>query len=359
LDNCFSSMLTSHQRRCVLCRVYFTAQASHLEHLARKFEESVDKAMGLALPQRHKLQAAALAKRFPVAEMMQQYADAWVQVCGCTTDTLPQIALICPPAGTRAHEAAASQQLHGPIVRKTGVHAWRKHEERQRASLDWLLSCTHNLHMLLSTVRAMFCLLCMQVGSSHTKVQASRGAVHRRMARQTSFFADSWSRCNQQAPASTAPAVSSTLAPASSIGATSVFPSASSSNCDGCTICIINQGSVKCCEMAAADTGAESSSKQHVSNILMVVLQPLSLGPGILLLSFLLLHEVMVGSKHTVGLRLQDVVFGRLPQYISMTGPLVMAFLILSTGETLCQTARLGWLLVSTACNSACSQPVL
>jgi hypothetical protein len=74
--------------------------------------------------------------------------------------------------------------------------------------------------------------------------------------------------------------------------------------------------------------------KQRVSNRLMVVLQPLSLGPGILLLSFLLLHEVMVGSKHTVGLRLQDVVFGLLPQYVTMTGPLFMAFLMLSTGET-------------------------
>lgn len=77
----------------------------------------------------------------------------------------------------------------------------------------------------------------------------------------------------------------------------------------------------------------------------MVVLQPLSLGPGILLLSFLLLHEVMVGSKHTIGLRLQDVVFGRLPHYISMTGPLVMAFLILRTGETLCKN-RNAWVVV-------------
>lgn len=78
---------------CVVClfdsfRVYFTAQASHLEHLARKFEESVDKAMGLSVPERHKLQAAALARRFPVTDMMQQYADAWVQVRGCKQPTL-------------------------------------------------------------------------------------------------------------------------------------------------------------------------------------------------------------------------------------------------------------------------------
>jgi hypothetical protein len=76
-------MLTSIIGAVALCRVYFTAQASHLEHLARKFEESVDKAMGLALPQRHKLQADALAKRFPVADMMQQYADAWENVGSC------------------------------------------------------------------------------------------------------------------------------------------------------------------------------------------------------------------------------------------------------------------------------------
>ncbi len=62
--------------------MYFTAQATHLEHLSRKFEESVDKAMALSVPERHKLQSAALARRFPVADMMQQYADAWVKV-GC------------------------------------------------------------------------------------------------------------------------------------------------------------------------------------------------------------------------------------------------------------------------------------
>jgi hypothetical protein len=96
----FASMLTSNLRRCVSCRVYFTAQASHLEHFACKFEESVDKAVGLALPQRHKLQAAALAKRFPVADMMQQYADAWLQVRGCRRGTLALNTLICPCAET-------------------------------------------------------------------------------------------------------------------------------------------------------------------------------------------------------------------------------------------------------------------
>lgn len=95
-----ASVLTSNNWFCVSCRVYFTAQASHLEHLARKFEESVDKAMGLALPQRHKLQAAALAKRFPVADMMQQYADAWLQVRGCRKGTLVLTTLICSCAET-------------------------------------------------------------------------------------------------------------------------------------------------------------------------------------------------------------------------------------------------------------------
>jgi len=62
--------------------VYFTAQATHLEHLTRKFEGAVDEAMALSQSARHGHMAAALAKRFPVPEMMQQYADAWAQVSG-------------------------------------------------------------------------------------------------------------------------------------------------------------------------------------------------------------------------------------------------------------------------------------
>ena len=61
--------------------MYFSAQASHLEHLSRKFEGAVDEAMALTVPACHKLQAAALAQRFPVPDMMNSYAAVWTQVC--------------------------------------------------------------------------------------------------------------------------------------------------------------------------------------------------------------------------------------------------------------------------------------
>ena len=75
------------------------------------------------------------------------------------------------------------------------------------------------------------------------------------------------------------------------------------------------------------------SPAQRLTNRLMVLLQPFSLGPGILLLSFLLLQEVLVGAKQRVGMQLQDYVFGLLGHPVGMLAPLVMAFLTLSTGE--------------------------
>ncbi|WIA20821.1 hypothetical protein OEZ85_005176 [Tetradesmus obliquus] len=63
--------------------VYFTAQASHLGHLARKFEAAVDAAMALTVSERASKTAQALARRFPVDGMMGAYADTWMQVDCC------------------------------------------------------------------------------------------------------------------------------------------------------------------------------------------------------------------------------------------------------------------------------------
>lgn len=67
----------------VIRSVYLTAQASHLAHLARKFENAVDEAMALTVSARHSMAAQALAKRFPVNDMMGAYADTWQQVRLC------------------------------------------------------------------------------------------------------------------------------------------------------------------------------------------------------------------------------------------------------------------------------------
>ena len=60
--------------------IYYTAQASHLTHLACKFESAVRKALALTTSDRHGLVAEALARRFPVDLMMSKYMQAWLQV---------------------------------------------------------------------------------------------------------------------------------------------------------------------------------------------------------------------------------------------------------------------------------------
>jgi hypothetical protein len=69
----------------LLLRVYFTAQASHLAHLARKLEAAADEAMALSPQQRRDMAGQALARRFPAGEMMAAYAGAWQQVRQCIT----------------------------------------------------------------------------------------------------------------------------------------------------------------------------------------------------------------------------------------------------------------------------------
>ena len=117
--------------------------------------------------------------------------------------------------------------------------------------------------------------------------------------------------------------------------------SRSPTNKNSCAVCIKNAVDLcHCSSKCGATSGGTGPNScilppvQRLTNRLMVLLQPFSLGPGILLLSFLLLQEVLVGTKQRVGMQLQDYVFGLLGHPVGMLAPLVMSFLTLSTGET-------------------------
>jgi hypothetical protein len=60
--------------------VYFTAQASHLSHLAAKLGAAVDEAMSIPDQRRVAMIGEALARRFPSDVMMSKYRDVWQQV---------------------------------------------------------------------------------------------------------------------------------------------------------------------------------------------------------------------------------------------------------------------------------------
>lgn len=62
------------------CRVYFTAQASHLSHLAAKLGAAVDEAMAIPDQRRVAMIGEALARRFPSDVMIGKYRDVWQQV---------------------------------------------------------------------------------------------------------------------------------------------------------------------------------------------------------------------------------------------------------------------------------------
>lgn len=82
----FSNLLLTASRVYVCaatpccCRVYFTAQASHLSHLAAKLGAAVDEAMSIPDQQRVAMIGEALARRFPSDAMMSKYRDVWQQV---------------------------------------------------------------------------------------------------------------------------------------------------------------------------------------------------------------------------------------------------------------------------------------
>lgn len=63
-------------------RVYFTAQASHLSHLAAKLGAAVDEAMAITDQRRVAMIGEALARRFPSDIMIGKYRDVWQQVRG-------------------------------------------------------------------------------------------------------------------------------------------------------------------------------------------------------------------------------------------------------------------------------------
>jgi hypothetical protein len=62
--------------------VYFTAQASHLSHLAAKLGAAVDEAMAIPDQRRVSMIGEALARRFPSDVMIGKYRDVWQQVRG-------------------------------------------------------------------------------------------------------------------------------------------------------------------------------------------------------------------------------------------------------------------------------------
>jgi hypothetical protein len=63
--------------------VYFTAQASHLSHLAAKLGAAVDEAMAISGSRQRQMMMEALSRRFPSDAMIAKYRDVWMQVCGC------------------------------------------------------------------------------------------------------------------------------------------------------------------------------------------------------------------------------------------------------------------------------------
>lgn len=214
-----------------------------------------------------------------------------------------------------------------------------------------------------------------QVDSNFKGAQHSHLPAQRRKSRHVLFFADQWSRSNQLQQQGTPGIIASRSCPAllnlsqagmlsapdhaatslASSGSLSITPVSSvDAQAASCTDCfkklalVTPEHSNSAVSFAGPGTVNPSrayavSPAQRTTNRLMVVLQPLSLGPGILLLSFLLLQDVLVGSKHVVGMKLQDWVFAALPHTVAMLAPLVIVFLTLSTRKCAllsCATCR-------------------
>jgi hypothetical protein len=277
--------------------VYFTAQASHLAHLARKFEAAVDAAMALTVSDRHSMTAQALARRFPVDEMMGAYADTWQQVRRGTYALITGCVLyFLSIAGA---EAVAEALLGAQC--------------KAHADLADLLLCVR-LHCRGTPA---------QVDCCFRQAKESRQAQQQQQEQAASFFANKWERCNKGTAAGSAAAAavpkdtaagtaadqSSTTADRSSSRSGNNGHSSSGDNGNGSV-------SVDCSAFLSSfnrkgsnGSGSSSSSQlqqsagcgselrnahlsraQRLTNRLLVVLQHFSLGPGILLLSFVLLE---------------------------------------------------------------------
>ncbi|KAF6252281.1 hypothetical protein COO60DRAFT_1644178 [Scenedesmus sp. NREL 46B-D3] len=254
--------------------VYFTAQASHLAHLARKFEAAFDEAMALSVSARHDMTAQALARRFPVDEMMAAYADTWQQTL---KGRLPQ-----------------------------------QQQQEQAAN----------------------------------------------------YFADKWQRCNKGTAAGTSAATAAKDPAAITLGEPSCSAAERCSSHGGNANSIgTGSVSVDCSAFLSPfyRKGSSSSSgrlqqlpqparrgdelqraylskEQRWTNRLLVVLQHFSLGPGILLLSFMLLEDVLVGSKTVCGMHMHDNLLTWLPRGMDQLGPSFIGFFILSTGAFILST---------------------
>lgn len=185
-------------------------------------------------------------------------------------------------------------------------------------------------------------------------MQAAKLSQQQRLVHHTSFFADRWSRSNQQQPA-TAGAGSSLPVGAGDVARIATSEAAAPAGSDtasqqgnsaGCgTVCLKSLGedtaalcnwTSKCGARTSRGhrTGSSTASNaQRVTDRVMVLLQPFSLGPGVLLLSFLLLQEVLTGDKKRVGMHMQDHLFRLLAPRTNMLAPLVVVFLTISTRE--------------------------
>eukprot|EP00882_Tetradesmus_deserticola_P018842 GHRQ01020237.1.p1 GENE.GHRQ01020237.1~~GHRQ01020237.1.p1 ORF type:complete len:597 (+),score=276.17 GHRQ01020237.1:265-1791(+) len=174
-----------------------------------------------------------------------------------------------------------------------------------------------------------------------------------RQEQAASFFADKWQRCNKATSAGTSAATAAkdpdAAATHNATGGAADW--ASMRGGDG-NIHRSGSVSVDCSAFFGSFywNGSSSSSSswqlqqpaghgsqlhlsraQRVTNRLLVVLQHFSLGPGILLLSFLLLADVLVGPKDACGLHMQQNVLTWLPRGIPLLGPSFIGFFALST----------------------------
>lgn len=183
------------------------------------------------------------------------------------------------------------------------------------------------------------------------EVQAAQQPEQQHLAHHATFFANRWSRCNKQQQVCSDNSSAQAAAQASAASLTATTDTGPANSCGICisTWCKDGASSMKqscactctICKGTSNSDGAGGSAAsiarvptaQRLSNRLLVVLQPFSLGPGILLLTLLLLQEVLVSSRQRMGMHLQDLVFNLLPYHVSMLVPCVMAFLLLSTGE--------------------------
>ncbi|WIA30035.1 hypothetical protein OEZ86_000130 [Tetradesmus obliquus] len=258
--------------------VYFTAQASHLAHLARKFKNAVDEAMALTVSARHSMAAQALAKRFPVNDMMGAYADTWQQVDRCFN---------------RATEARLEQQQQQERAASFFANKWQRCNKGTAAGTCAAAAPKDTAVSAFSDQSCTTAGHARSGGSGNNGYSSSidNGPVPLECS---AFF--NWNRCGSSSSSQL-----QQLPPPAGGGAVS-------------------------------HSGAHLSRAQRLTNRLLVALQPFALGPGNLLLSFVLLEEVLVRSKPVCGLPMQNNLLTWLPRGMSLLAPSFIGFFVTSTG---------------------------